>query len=221
MPRKIPRTGWLRYVPAILALLAPGFAPADEAAAPPPPQSPYFQVGDDSGVDHFPLKDTRVTAELNGVIASVHVHQRYRNEGTRALNAKYIFPGSTGAAVNAMVMTIGDRRIRAQIKEKEQAQQDVRGGESRRADRVAAGAEAAQRVFDGRRQHRADTRRSRSSSTTPSSSRPATANTGSSIRVSSGLAMAAALSQSTCRLRGSAIRICTRASRARPASTSA
>lgn len=120
MLRRIFRTGWLRYVPAILALLAPGFAPADEAA-PPPPQSPYFQVSDDSGVDHFPLKETRVTAELNGVIASVHVHQRYRNEGTRALNAKYIFPGSTGAAVNAMVMTIGDRRIRAQIKEKEQA----------------------------------------------------------------------------------------------------
>jgi len=121
MLRKILRTGWLRYVPAILALLAPGFAPADESSAPPPPQSPYFQVNDDSGVDRFPLKETRVTAEVNGVIASVHVHQRYRNEGTRALNAKYIFPGSTGAAVNAMTMTIGDRRIRAQIKEKEQA----------------------------------------------------------------------------------------------------
>jgi Ca-activated chloride channel family protein len=121
MSRKIPRTGWLRSVPAILALLAPGFGPAAETTGQPAPQSPYFQVSDDSGVDHFPLKETRVTAELNGVIASVHVHQRYRNEGTRALNAKYIFPGSTGAAVNAMVMTIGERRIRAQIKEKEQA----------------------------------------------------------------------------------------------------
>ncbi|MBS0389478.1 MAG: trypsin, partial [Proteobacteria bacterium] len=121
MSWQIPRPGWLRYVPAILALLAPGIgstAPPETGIA---PQSPYFQVSDDSGVDHFPLKETRVTAELNGVIASVHVHQRYRNEGTKALNAKYIFPGSTGAAVNAMVMTIGDRRIRAQIKEKEQA----------------------------------------------------------------------------------------------------
>ena len=59
------------------------------------------EVSDDSGVDHFPLKETRVAAEINGVIASVHVHQRYRNEGTRPLNARYIFPGSTGAAVNA------------------------------------------------------------------------------------------------------------------------
>jgi Ca-activated chloride channel family protein len=120
MSWQIPRPGWLRYLPAILALLAPGVggAAADGRAT---PQSPYFQLSDDSGVDHFPLKETRVVAELNGVIASVHVHQRYRNEGTKPLNAKYIFPGSTGAAVNAMVMTIGDRRIRAEIKEKEQA----------------------------------------------------------------------------------------------------
>jgi Ca-activated chloride channel family protein len=112
-----------------LALLAPGFdLRAQEAsptpgspAATPAPASPYFQVSDDSGLDHFPLKETRVTAEVNGVIASVHVHQLYRNEGTKPLNAKYVFPGSTGAAVNGMVMTIGERRIRAQIKEKEQA----------------------------------------------------------------------------------------------------
>ena len=106
----------------MFALLAPGFdaraAAGDEST---PAQSPYFEVSDDSGVDHFPLKETRVTAEINGVIASVHVHQRYRNEGTKALNAKYIFPGSTGAAVNGMTMTIGERRIRAQIREKEQA----------------------------------------------------------------------------------------------------
>ncbi|HVN99469.1 MAG TPA: VIT domain-containing protein [Steroidobacteraceae bacterium] len=121
MSRNIPRIGWLRQLPAIIALLAPGIGARADTTGPPAPQSPYFQVGDDSGVDHFPLKETRVTAELNGVIASVHVHQRYRNEGTKALNAKYIFPGSTGAAVNAMVMTIGERRIRAQIKEKEQA----------------------------------------------------------------------------------------------------
>ncbi|MFM2289412.1 MAG: hypothetical protein RL684_2555 [Pseudomonadota bacterium] len=112
-----------------LALLAPGVVlraqgadpPAVPSAAPPAPASPYFQVNDDSGLDHFPLKETRVTAEVNGVIASVHVHQLYRNEGNKPLNAKYVFPGSTGAAVNGMVMTIGERRIRAQIKEKEQA----------------------------------------------------------------------------------------------------
>ncbi|HLQ11838.1 MAG TPA: VIT domain-containing protein [Steroidobacteraceae bacterium] len=122
MHRPQRRKNRLLCLLSTLALLAPGFdvwaAAGDKPAA---AQSPYFEISDDSGVDHFPLKETHVTAEINGVIASVHVHQRYRNEGTKALNAKYIFPGSMGAAVNGMTMTIGDRRIRAQIREKEQA----------------------------------------------------------------------------------------------------
>jgi Ca-activated chloride channel family protein len=132
-PNRLPSrqpARWLHGLLAALALLAPGLdLRAQEAAAlaatppgAPAPQSPYFQVSDDSGLDRFPLKETRVTAEVNGVIASVHVHQVYKNEGNKPLNAKYVFPGSTGAAVNGMLMTIGERRIRAQIKEKEQAQ---------------------------------------------------------------------------------------------------
>ena len=83
--------------------------------------APYFHVNDDSGIDRFPMKETRVTATLNGVIASVRVKQLYRNEGTVPLNAKYVFPGSTRAAVNGMVMKIGNRRITARIREKEEA----------------------------------------------------------------------------------------------------
>jgi Ca-activated chloride channel family protein len=96
---------------------------ATTAGAPTSVQSPYFAVQNDSGIDHFPMKETKVTAKLNGVIASVHVHQHYRNEGNKPINAKYVFPGSTRAAMNGMSMTIGNRRIKAQIKEKEQAQQ--------------------------------------------------------------------------------------------------
>ncbi len=116
------RPHWLIPALTFLGLLSLGF---DVKATTPDPgiaaQSPYFEVKDDSGVDHFPMKETRVTATLNGVIASVRVHQTYRNEGTMPINAKYIFPGSTHAAVNGMVMTIGHRRITARIKEKEEA----------------------------------------------------------------------------------------------------
>jgi len=49
--------------------------------------------------------------------------QVYRNEGNQPINATYIFPGSTRAAVNGMTMTIGERRIVATIKEKEEAKQ--------------------------------------------------------------------------------------------------
>ena len=113
---------------AALGLIAVGLDVKAQAPAPAPEssksvQSPYFAVQDDTGVDHFPMKETKVTVKLNGVIASVHVHQHYHNEGTKPLNARYIFPGSTRAAMNGMSMTIGSRRIKAQIKEKEQAQQ--------------------------------------------------------------------------------------------------
>lgn len=110
--------------PRLLALcLALASSPASQADEEPPAraESPYFAVHGDSGLDQFPLKETRVAARLNGVIASVHVRQVYRNEGTTPLNARYIFPASTRAAVHGMTMTLGERRIVAKIKEKENA----------------------------------------------------------------------------------------------------
>ena len=94
---------------------------AGEAAE---PLSPYFFVeGGDSGVDRLPLKKTGAKVRLNGFIASVQLSQVYRNEGNQPINATYIFPGSTRAAVNGMTMTIGERRIVAKIKEREEAKQ--------------------------------------------------------------------------------------------------
>ncbi|AWI09362.1 hypothetical protein CKA38_09000 [Ereboglobus luteus] len=84
--------------------------------------SPYFQVkGAEDGVDALPLKSTQVDAVLAGVIAGVRVVQTYQNEGATPLEARYIFPASTRAAVHGMTMTVGERRIEAQIKEKAEA----------------------------------------------------------------------------------------------------
>ncbi len=52
------------------------------------------------------------------------VTQTYRNEGSRPINACYVFPASTRAAVYAMRMRIGDQVIVAKIKEREQAKQE-------------------------------------------------------------------------------------------------
>lgn len=115
------RPGWLIPALILLGFLALGFDVHATVDSKPPAAAPYFDVDDKSGVDRFPMKETRVTAALNGVIASLKVQQRYRNEGTVPINAKYVFPGSTRAAVNGMVMKIGSRRITAQIREKEEA----------------------------------------------------------------------------------------------------
>jgi Ca-activated chloride channel family protein len=86
--------------------------------------SPYFVVQGDPKVDHLPLKDTRVEIAVSGVIADVKVVQTYRNEGSRPINASYVFPASTRAAVYAMRMRIGDQVIVAKIKEREAAKQE-------------------------------------------------------------------------------------------------
>lgn len=85
-------------------------------------ESPYFQVrSDDPTTDRLPLKATEVDARIAGAIADVTVTQRYRNEGQRPIEARYVFPGSTQAAVYAMQVRIGDRLIVADIREKQRA----------------------------------------------------------------------------------------------------
>jgi Ca-activated chloride channel family protein len=87
--------------------------------------SPYFQVlSQDSQTDSLPLKSTRADVNVSGVIAQVKVTQVYKNEGKTKLEAIYVFPASTRAAVYAMKMTIGERVIEAKINEREQARKD-------------------------------------------------------------------------------------------------
>ena len=83
--------------------------------------SPYFFVkGEDAALDQLPLKATSARVTIAGVIADVSVTQVYRNTGTKALEAVYVFPGSTRAAVHGLTMTLGDRVLKAQIKERGQ-----------------------------------------------------------------------------------------------------
>lgn len=86
--------------------------------------APYFLVQGDPTVDQLPLKDTRVDISVSGVIADVKVRQVYRNEGARPINASYVFPASTRAAVYAMRMQLGNEIIVAKIKEREQAKKE-------------------------------------------------------------------------------------------------
>jgi Ca-activated chloride channel family protein len=86
--------------------------------------SPYFFVkSDDPAVDALPLKHTGAEVSIAGVIADVRVTQVYKNAGKRPLEAIYVFPASTRAAVYALKMTIGERTIVAKIDKREQARQ--------------------------------------------------------------------------------------------------
>ncbi len=102
---------------------APPAAPQGEAS-PDRTLSPFFFVKGEAAVDQLPLKATSAKVAIAGVIADVTVTQVYRNTGTKPLEAVYVFPGSTRSAVHAMTMRIGERVLRAQIRERGQARAD-------------------------------------------------------------------------------------------------
>lgn len=87
--------------------------------------SPYFLITTpDVGLDAFALKETRAEVNIAGVIAEVKVTQVYQNHGQKPLEAIYVFPASTRAAVYGLKMTIGERTLVAEIKKREQARAD-------------------------------------------------------------------------------------------------
>jgi Ca-activated chloride channel family protein len=86
--------------------------------------SPYFFVkSDDPDTNRLPLKNTSVKVNIAGVIAEVSITQVYENTGKNTLEAVYIFPASSRAAVFAMKMKIGEREIIAMVQEREKARQ--------------------------------------------------------------------------------------------------
>ena len=94
-------------------------------------ESPYFFViSNDPANDQLPLKSTKASVSLAGVIADVAITQEYRNEGQHPLEAIYTFPASTNAAVYGMEMLVGDRRIEAKIEEKDQARTQYEAAKS-------------------------------------------------------------------------------------------
>ncbi|ARU03373.1 trypsin [Comamonas serinivorans] len=122
----------------LLVLQVSGPAQAQpQGEAPARTEAPYFFLpGADPQVDALPLKGTQVDVRIAGVIADVTVTQTYKNEGTRPIEAKYVFPGSTRAAVHAMNVRLGERLITAQIKGKEQAR--IEYTQAKQAGKTAA-----------------------------------------------------------------------------------
>ncbi len=71
----------------------------------------------------FPLKHTEVQAKIAGNLSRVEVTQSFENPFTQPLEAIYIFPLPDEAAVDNMEIKIGDRIIKGNIKQREEAQQ--------------------------------------------------------------------------------------------------
>ncbi|MFB2971123.1 VIT domain-containing protein [Aerosakkonema sp. BLCC-F183] len=82
----------------------------------------YIQTPDRQKIA-FPLKHTEVQAKVAGNISRVEVTQTFENPFTTTLEAVYIFPLPDEAAVDDMLIRIGDRTIKGSIKKRQEAQQ--------------------------------------------------------------------------------------------------
>ena len=74
-----------------------------------------------NGSPSFVLEETRVEAEIAGVLARVRVSQVFRNPYSSRLEASYVFPMPENCAVDTYSFQIGERIVMGEVKEKEEA----------------------------------------------------------------------------------------------------
>lgn len=103
---------------ACLSALVPAIVFAAPGAADRP--APHFVVVGDGA--SLPLREQRADVVLAGIGAHVTLTQRYENRGKAPVEARYVFPASTNAAVFAMRITHGGRTIAASMTRRRDAE---------------------------------------------------------------------------------------------------
>jgi Ca-activated chloride channel family protein len=92
-----------------------------EPAEEPPSQGQLVAMVDQKEVA-VPLEHTDVKGQVSAFIATVDVTQQFTNPYDTKIEAEYVFPLPHSAAVTDFVMTVGDRKIRGMIREREEAE---------------------------------------------------------------------------------------------------
>ena len=70
-----------------------------------------------------PLLKTKVDIKVTGIVARTTLTQTFKNTGEDWVNALYVFPLPESAAVDHLLITVGERKIEGQIKEKHEAKE--------------------------------------------------------------------------------------------------
>ncbi len=117
----------------VFIVLSPGNVSAGE-----PTGGSQLQITDKNGnvTGFVPLKHTGIRTEISGFVARTEITQEFENVLPDAVEAIYVFPLPHDSAVDGMTMVIGDREIRAVIKEREEARKIF--DEARSAGHTAA-----------------------------------------------------------------------------------
>ncbi|MHC4416459.1 MAG: VIT domain-containing protein [Planctomycetota bacterium] len=124
MNRYSPVAASLLLLVTLIAVLMPG--PRGQVFAQPSimvPEGGRLDALDDEGniLGPCPLKHTDVDVQISGFLSRVTLTQTYHNRYEKKIEAVYTFPMSHRAAVDRMTMTIGDRVVVGEVKERELA----------------------------------------------------------------------------------------------------
>src|SRR5688500_3987188 len=114
----------------LATLLLTTLAPAREVAQPATPDKPVMPGGElqimgpgGAVSGSCPLKHTDVVANVAGFVGRTKVRQSFHNPLPDKIEAIYVCPLPSDAAVDEMVMSVGDRRIVGQVKQRDEARQ--------------------------------------------------------------------------------------------------
>lgn len=114
---------WIAGGMIVLVALAAGAAPEREPVAEAWPSGVMLGRTTGAGATPLllPLKRTDVQLRLIAGVVSATVTQVFSNDTAQALEAIYLFPLPSRAAVTDMELRVGDRRIRSVVQEKAEA----------------------------------------------------------------------------------------------------
>ncbi len=70
------------------------------------------------------LLEMDIAGEINGLVATLTLRQRFRNPSDQWVNGRYVFPMPDRAAIDSLTLETDGRVIRGAVKEKEQAKKE-------------------------------------------------------------------------------------------------
>ncbi len=105
----------------LLVFLAPVFFRPASATAAEQEIAGILFAENEAGKIFFPLKRTEVELEVTAGVVSGRVTQVFENDTESPLEAVYVFPLPSRAAITGMSLTVADRTIRSVVKEREEA----------------------------------------------------------------------------------------------------
>ena len=94
------------------------FSNATQASTENPETGMFLLRSEDGSWQPALLLNTDMQVQISGPVAEVQIRQSFSNPGGAFAEGRYVLPTSESAAIHAMTLEIGERRINGQIQER-------------------------------------------------------------------------------------------------------